>query len=247
MFDTFVGIDQTGAMKGKGVKPLFLSITDGKRMENALYLDHCNHSHLRKKLEKHGFSTEKVFVLVDSCLGVPSPCDIGIRALIKKAKSYSFEDKIYGAATAHQFYQSLLTKKEIYHRKCELLAKANSPFHLKPYQRNIGCGSYRVLKDLAQDCRDLTFWPQEELSTWVVAEGYPTLAWENFQAFPPKALERKILAQLPKLSEDHSDACMLAWQAFRGLNFLKTKLPSIAKKEGWIFGLPPTNSNKAQP
>ncbi len=62
------------------------------------------------------------------------------------------------------------------------LAGANSVFSLLPYQRNIGCGSFRSLKELAQEPNWFCTWPFEtlDLSPVVLAEGYPSLFWRTF-------------------------------------------------------------------
>jgi hypothetical protein len=134
------------------------------------------------------------------------------------------------------------------------MTNANSIFKLKPFQRNIGCGTFRIWKDLAIDQSWYSLWPLEDYtkSTSTIAEGYPSFVWKNF--IQGKRGDKDSLIEcskkyqcriiFPDLSKDFNtkddmDSFALALFAAVNTNLVyKTNFPNeVINKEGWIFGL----------
>lgn len=151
-------------------------------------------------------------------------------------------------------------------RRCEELAKANSVFHRVPAQRNIGCGSYRILSDLAADlstdfvagrATGLAVWPHHPLQinakgmTIQIAETYPSLMWKKlgisqtrnqaaFRRYCRGRLTTRQNVNASRLTDDHIDAAVSAIGAKHVLeneNFFASLAEVDFEDEGWILGL----------
>ena len=209
-----------------------------------------------------GAVSDRVFVVVDSVLGVPAELGVDIETLLRDVRTYAFEGKAYGRVTAARFFARYLSpalQRRLLERTArgflpvrdtERLANANSVFLEHPFQRNVGCGSYRILRDLAQDDRWFTLWPHESSNgPVVVAEGYPSLYWRQVLGSRTRDAQRLVAllarefpdAELPKTADD-ADAVLLALgaRAATAAGALEAKLPAVALREGWILGLPPS-------
>ncbi len=261
--ENVIGIDQTGAVLSNGKpKPLFACVIQKNKRKPKLFanlrLSHLNESAIKQTMSELEL-TGPTLVLVDSVLGLPFELDADFEKIIQAVKDFHVSGRLYGADTAVSFFRTFVSPQQIENsdypsRVAEELAGANSVFRLMPYQRNIGCGSYRVLKDLAQDLTWFSVWPFEKnpQKNFVIAEGYPSLYWreilgssrrqsEKLNSFLEKNFQ---FACLPKTSDD-SDAAILA---VAGLHYLQTgffnslRLPPEHMREGWIVGLPPAGA-----
>lgn len=153
-----VGIDQTGAVDSKG-KPKRLSVAILKLQKNGfvaqtnLTLNRLQLAEIKDLIKNYfpSFQNERVLICIDSVLGLPTLCKTPIRKLLTKARTFDHNGKAFGAQTAYQFYQSFVANPAYPQRVAESKVNANSVFLLRPYQRNIGCGSFRTLKDLSID------------------------------------------------------------------------------------------------
>ena len=260
-FKFFVGIDQTGARDSRGLpKALACSVIARENNKSILYTNLLLPSLTKAGLRSLGvnISLKDTFILVDSVLGIPyeGTTKKNIRTLFNEASNYSFDGKALGATTAYEFFISTLLKnsaKEIPTREAERKAGANSIFRLRPFQRNIGCGTFRIWKELGVDPEWFSVWPLENKKTnsSVIAEGYPSFVWKNWikasrgnkDALIHFAKSKGFKINFGKsktfLSVDQMDGCVLALYAaveYKQLSLID--LPDIAiKKEGWIFGL----------
>lgn len=262
-FDLYIGIDQTGAVNPSGrPKRLPLCILDPNSKKNPFTfttIADLTHPHLLSALnmDESTTATRKILICVDSALGLPSVLDTTPQTLMAKARDYSWQGKPYGAQTAYRFFQSFLkissnlaslsktnkhTQNEVHYprRQVELLTKANSVFRLQPFQKNIGCGTYRVLKNLGQDQHWYSLWPFEVPSrNIVIAEGYPSFVWKSLFDLKSRNLEDiKNRTGLTFKNQDIADSFILAYGAqFWDTIILDPPTP-MAQKEGWILGVP---------
>lgn len=247
-FEIFVGIDQTGAVDSKGLpKPLSVSVIDHTQIRKKFFtglklkkLDHANLTELIQSCVPH-FKNQSVLVCVDAVLGLPIESKTTIHQILKASRDYSLNKRPYGALTAHTFFNQFLKNETLPHRVIELQVKANSVFKLKPFQRNIGCGSYRILKELAESPGWFGIWPFEKAQTqFIIAEGYPTYLWKSL--FGSKKRDLAILAaQFKSLhfrTLDEADSFILALGALKFESQISLKVTQIAKKEGWMLGVP---------
>lgn len=217
----------------------------------------------------------KVFVAVDAVLGLPEECAPKFDRLLKKVTQFQASrrkrnEAVFGRDAAFEFFLQFLPWKLRTHvkthgraippfrlpeRKCERLAKANSVFNRVPAQRNIGCGSYRILSDLAAGVgsnsgNSFCVWPHQGPgdAEITISEVYPSQMWKilgisstrqekSFLAYCRKNLE---LVNGPKVSPDHLDAAVSAIGArhvIENQNFFKTAAKHDFGNEGWILGL----------
>ncbi len=261
-FKSFIGIDQTGAVLQNGsVKKLPCTIVDlykgKKRARTNIFLSGLYPDAFLEIVPYERLIDS--FILVDSVLGIPAENTINmpLRKLFKKANAYQFEGKKYGASVAHRFFNEVVLNARddqlLPTRHAERLTKANSIFKLKPFQKNIGCGTFRVWKDLDVDQNWYTIWPFEnqEASKAFIAEGYPSFLWKTFIKSPRG--DEKGLLKFAKsrgisidfggyssfFSVDSMDSFVLAlFAAFENSQILLIPpSKSVVKKEGWIFGL----------
>jgi hypothetical protein len=149
----------------------------------------------------------QVWYILDTVLGLPKTCGRVVdHELFMAAKEYRHKHGL-GLQAAHQFFQSLLPKREetkiseppIHpRRRIEEELKAQSVFALTPYQRNIASGTYRIWSELA-DWNPLNYriWPDslpDDESTHprvTLVEAYPSAIWsKRFAGKDPKRLFR---------------------------------------------------------
>ncbi len=252
-FDIFIGLDQTGATNAKGQpKPLPMAILQPRKLLVFASIKNLTLSDLTETFESQKISVKnkKILICVDSALGLPAPVTPPFRELIARAASFDFKNKPYGALTAHAFFNSFLdnktlraesrTKKEKPARHVEVLVQANSVFNLQPFQKNIGCGTFRVLKNLAQDQSWYSVWPFEPITKqYAIAEGYPSYFWKTIFKMKTRNLEHiKKLTKIAFKNQDQADSYILALGAQSFRKQLFTKTPPIARQEGWILGVP---------
>lgn len=183
---------------------------------------------------------EKVLICVDTVFGLPKPLKVLPVNLFKFAKNYTFLGKPFGAITAYEFFSHFLKSSKIQHRKVELLVKANSVLNLQPYQKNIGCGSFRIIKNLATGTKWFSLWPFDKLDKqFIIAEGYPSYFWRTQIKSSHRNLDvlKKKFTKLKFKNMDQADSFVLAFGASRSTrNLLDSKI--ICKYEGWILGVP---------
>jgi hypothetical protein len=258
----FLGVDQTGATTAKGVpKPLPAALLErrgrGWRLTPNLRL----RSLRPEDVEAAVGDSPRVLIVVDAVLGLPRAVGVATETLLSKAKDFTHEGKPYGRATAARFFAQFLdadlqerlrqrTARGILPaRESERLANANSVFLEHPFQRNVGCGSFRILKELARDPRWFSLWPHEAWrGRFHVAEGYPSLYWRRVLGARTRDgehlrtyLRQHFPAAPMPLTADDADAVALAlggrWALETGA--LDASLPDAARHEGWILGLEP--------
>ena len=270
MFTYFIGIDQTGASRPDGrPKPLPCALVINKTGHEKvisinLFLDSLNPSALSSAFPN--IDLRAALILVDAVLGIPSSgtTKAALRDLFKKAHHYSHSGKPLGAKVAHRFFlENVLNTQheEFPQREVEKIANANSIFRLTPFQRNIGCGTFRIWKELGCDTKWYSLWPYEsKLSTTpLIAEGYPSYIWREWlgaKRGDATALCERIAHVGYKLvfesgdnrdnkrvnkflSVDQMDACLLSLYASETYKKnLRMQLPhDVRTKEGWIFGV----------
>lgn len=259
-----LGVDQTGAVDAKGIpKPLCAALLDLHGGAHRLTPNVRLRSMRREDVEAAvGGKAKRVLVLVDSVLGLPAELGVPLDELLRKASSFAFEGRGYGRTTAARFFGHFLSpelqSRLLFRtargflpvRESERIAKANSVFLEHPFQRNVGCGSFRILKELGQGERWFSMWPAEAWGSrrFLVAEGYPSLYWRRCLQSPTRDAERMRAylrqhfpnAPLPKTPDD-ADAVALVLGGLDALEkkSLRAKLPVQAATEGWILGLEP--------
>lgn len=285
-FTTFLGIDQTGATDSKGTpKPLPVALVqktssgwkltfsqkDGSRLElpqvtreNVLKLL-MDHAHFGRDLSRTGLVMDSVFGLPAKNWPYSQGGSENLFSLFQKASAFSFQGKAYGRDAAEAFFKEFLGKNhkgDLLRRQCELESGANSVFLTRPFQRNIGCGTFRIWKELgAAPEKWFHVWGFEEPALhlqdgpWIF-EAYPSLFWKKLLTLPsrqPELLVRWLktespwqrdfkASQLALLMED-PDLCDSVVLAI-GARLLQErsemwKIPDIPAldKEGWILGL----------
>lgn len=249
----FIGIDQTGAVDSKGrpkkLSAAVLSFQNQFWQIDTLSLDGISADEFK------GFKNLRI-IAVDSVFGLPHkvfPKNKTLKDLFKQALQFELNDKAFGLETAYQFFQTFLnvdaqTKFPV--RECERLAQANSVFQKHPFQKNIGCGTFRIWKELGRDLDWFHLFPQDghfpELKGKpVIMEGYPSLIWKNLIQSKTRKIdtllnyleENNIKISNPVISPDTADAIVLSLAA---MEFFKDPIPRSTKNfktEGWILGL----------
>ncbi len=247
-FDIFIGIDQTGAVGPSGKpKALDVSIIYSKNkihFETGLKIKSFSRQALTEVIQERVPIREstRVLICVDALFSLPLALRISHAELLRQAKDYSFKSKPYGAQTAFQFFNQFQGTEPVLHRRIDLRVGAQSVFHLHPFQRNIGCGSYRILKDLAQETKWASLWPLEAIDhQLVIAEGYPSHYWSTIldcsqrDLSVAKARYKKL--NFADMNQADSFLLALAAQRYHGQIFETVKDPEI-KAEGWILGVP---------
>lgn len=250
-FDYYIGIDQTGAInKNQTPKPLCICIYEPKNKKMKLVkIKKFQKQDIIDSIEKNfdSYSSKsKVLILVDTVFGLPEELAVDYRNIFKKAKNYESKNKNYGSNTAHSFFCSFLGDKNSLSRTAEIKAEAHSVFKKYPFQKNISCGSYRVIKDLSENTNWFSLWPFEKIEKrFVIAESYPTLCWSILL----KSKYRKIDFIISEIQNnlkifdippclDSADATILALTAPKLEKMIFRKVQPIQKKEGWILGVP---------
>lgn len=244
----FIGIDQTGAVNHKGKpKSLNVSLIDLRNKPiylTGLKLPELNRTSVQQLLRENIslIKNHQVLICVDTVFGLPHELRIKPQEIMKRAKKFSFNKKNYGAETAYNFFKQFLLSEDIPERTVETMVKANSVFNLKPYQKNIGCGSFRIIKDLAQDPTWFSLWPFDKLNKqFVIAEGYPSYFWRTEFNCPRRDLKylSEKFKKLNFANLDQADSFVLAFSASKALDKLfNFKLTEKIRHEGWILGVP---------
>ncbi|MBC7396503.1 MAG: hypothetical protein H7333_03590 [Bdellovibrionales bacterium] len=248
-FSFYIGIDQTGAVNAKGVPhPLQASLIDARtkkiRTYTGIRLETLSRLSILELIRKRipEFKAQRVLICIDTVFGLPRSLKVTPETVFKKIEAHEHNGKPYGALTAHAFFNKFLKDEQIEHRTVEKRVKANSVFKLKPFQRNIGCGSYRIIKNLAQDKKWFSLWPFEKASgQFVIAEGYPSHFWKELLGAKKRDLAylKDFLPNLTFATMDEADSFMLAYGAMKSIGQLdeQTYHPDAAI-EGWILGVP---------
>jgi hypothetical protein len=249
-FQIFVGIDQTGAVKSDGrPKPLNICIIDFRsknfKIFTQLKIEKLCYEEINFVIKSciPRFQQQKVLICIDSVFGLPQNLSVPFSKVLADSKKFSFENKDYGAITANAFFNQFLKSDLIKpQRAVEKIVKANSVFNLKPFQKNIGCGSYRIIKELSEDRKWFSMWPFEKpIQQFVICEGYPSFFWKQFFNLKTRnliALKSK-MKTLNVSSIDQADSFMLAYGAMKSVDFLNAfKIDPNLKNEGWILGVP---------
>ena len=262
-----LGIDQTGALCGKGVRPLpYCLLTqdhgvwkiESRPPRFLKGLPHLNRNSLEFLLPN--FETRQGLVGIDCVLGLPRVCGITQKQL-KRCFQVAFHSYKNGLKEGQRHFASYLSalngkRRSIDSdplRDCEKRAKAQSVFKTFPAQRNVQTGTHRIWRDLGEDVSWFELWPSTRpTKTALLCEVYPSLFWRNL--FGEKSRRPKQIKSISKSLQlrgrleniYHSDADW-ADAAIAALGILKTvksesskgltHLPRSAKTEGWILGL----------
>ncbi len=249
-FKIFIGIDQTGATKANGLpKPLDICLIDARTSQIKIITGHkiskLSSNDILQFIKTFipSYANEKCLICIDTVFGLPLKTGISVDQIFEDSKSFSFKNKEYGAITAYQFFNQYLKKNstELPHRFIEQKVGANSVFKLTPYQKNIGCGSFRIIKELSQEKKWFSLWPFESLDKkFVIAEGYPSYFWKHELNLKNRNLS-KLKEQFPDLrfkTIDQADSFVLAYGAFKNSSKInKLKINKKYKSEGWILGV----------
>lgn len=214
-FQTFLGLDQTGATIRGGLeaKPLPLAMIHQDRLHftdshgRPLSLKSLTRPEILKallELKIYGRDLSKTMIAVDSVLGLPKahtpPKIKELFPLFQQASKFSIKDKHYGRDVAEAFFSRFLKSKDgsVSARRCEILAGANSVFQFRPYQKNISTGTFRIWKDLGRSSEP---WfqmfpfdepaPQLQDVPWIF-EGYPSLLWKQIFGLKTRNVEALI-------------------------------------------------------
>lgn len=240
----FIGIDQTGAVDSKG-RPKKLHVA---RLDN-------QHIEVFKisRLTDLDLKNEKIIV-IDSVLGLPVstfPKNKTIRDLFHDASSFQFNQKEFGMETAYQFFQKFLVNKADYPKRiCEERAQANSVFQKHPFQKNIGCGTFRIWKELGISPDWFHLWPHDGeykdlKSKPIIIEGYPSLVWKTLLKSPTRKTEsllkylkmNQFTISHKSIDADIADAVVIALAAKQFHSKPQARDFQYLDREGWIMGL----------
>lgn len=288
-FELILGVDQTGAVLGKGLRakplPVVLAVKEKEKWKiithkqrKLLFLERFEPDTIARLLDSHGFSgsLNNLACMVDCVFGLPSLTDPQIKRgstylwdLFYEASKFSFSKKEYGREVAEKFFSQFLPKRcnKLPTRFCEEVSGSNSVFQVRPYQKNIQTGTFRIWKEIGGLKKPWArVWPfdsagtaEEKEGPWLF-EGYPSLIWrEVLKSKIRNPLLLKRLSQKTGLklavdnfkaletAPDHADAFVLALGAISLLakNELWEPWPLFFKEprrlqEGWILGLKPT-------
>jgi hypothetical protein len=236
----FVGVDQTGALNSQGFpRPLPACRLEGSRFE---------FGHL-KEFSKSEVSTfaanDSATLILDCVLGLPIELKMDWRHALFLLKS----ENRFGRNAAEEFFLKL-GRGQIWHRDVERLAKANSLFRSRPFQRNIQTGTYRFWLEMARDPDwfSVPWLEPQRKSKFRVYEGYPSLLWRRLLAvtnrkpqeistLTQKHFGLKWSSQQVQLVEkdcNFADALILA---LGGRHLLAETKSIRVNREGWILGV----------
>lgn len=187
-FDSFLGLDQTGACLpgGQKAKPLKVCLMKREGSQWKAYTQNSQgkpltlaslcESAVAKFLEPFAMNwpNPKLAIHVDCVLGLPHsawPKDSNalvprdaLWGLFHLVKQHRFQGMSYGRFASQNFFEILLklsSQNGIPLRECEKYSGSNSVFTTRPFQKNIQTGTYRLWRDLAQDGNSpwLHLWP----------------------------------------------------------------------------------------
>lgn len=253
-----LGLDQTGAVRPDGrPRPLPAALLDlrilkKKTLHSGLRLNSLTRSSVQELLQSCGLEGDPGpgLILIDCNLGVPQDCGLDVRGLLKKARRENRLGQPFGAAAAHAFFTGLRPSgHSLWNREVELLTGAQSIFKRYPFQRNVSCGSYRILRELAEDLNWFDVWPssRKRPGRAILAEGYPSLYWKEIfhsQARKKERLQSALRSsryflsgkKLSELSADEADALVLCVAGDLHKSLL-SRSSGKTKREGWILGV----------
>jgi hypothetical protein len=240
-----LGIDQTGAVRPNGApKPLPVAIVADRQIEFA-YFDSLGLESITSLLGAP--PSKHLRVALDCVLGLPRCLPVDLRSAIQQ----TLEVPGYGRKPASQFF-SKIGEDSIPTREIEILARANSVFRERPFQKNIQTGTFRFWKDLAKDPVWYCFPDVENRIPKRIPlyEAYPSYSWRKLLGAPkrdPLHLDQwmqkvKMPYQLPKdwkkrISKDPNlaDALVIALHLHQSSPRELKRKPDC---EGWILGFP---------
>ncbi len=271
-----IGIDQTGAAQRGGLQAKPLSFVAFKKQsahrwalvglekQNKLpLLSGLTHECIEEFVFGQRIPMSDVLIVVDSVLGLPMESK-GIPSELWTLFRKAAAKDSFGLKTSQEFFSQFLKpsqKNSFPTRLCERMASANSVFAVRPAQRNIQTGTFRIWKDLGHAQKPwIKVWPfdgfGETSGPWLM-EGYPSLIWKKVFGYSRRDIELLTLSihkEIPKvdlgrlqklkMTPDHADALLLALGAIKLHNekrlFLPfpwfSSLPQL-QTEGWIMGL----------
>lgn len=248
-FKIFIGIDQTGATKINGEpKPLNICLIDARdeniKIKSRIKIKKLSFSEINHTIKIHvpNYKNENCLICIDTVFGLPSELGIPIDQIFSDSQKYIYKNKPYGAITAHRFFNQYLKNKIHIPQRCvEKMTGANSVFKLTPYQKNIGCGSYRIIKELSQEKKWYSLWPFENsVKKFVIAEGYPSYFWKHEMNLKNRNLQKlkELFPELHFKTLDEADSFILAYGAYKNSTKMNTlKMNKKYKSEGWILGV----------
>lgn len=200
-FDTFLGVDQTGAVVGGRPRPLsaarLVRRADRWTLETALL-----RSASREDLLAFA-DDDAPAIALDVVLGLPAPCWRGqppfgdaVWELLRRTT----ETEGYGRLRAEAFFAAFAPPRgePLPRRPCEIVAKANSVLATRPFQKNVQTGTFRIWKDLTRGAagheRWANLWPFDDVHAaprrpWLF-EGYPSFLWTRLFGFPRRSPAR---------------------------------------------------------
>jgi len=268
-----LGVDQTGAVvqstfHPKPLSAALISFNGSKRyLSQPQFLKALLPKYVTQLIAKEPYN---LWVLMDCVLGLPyklttkvdSRFFIEVRNFVTQygyglTPSIQFLSKIFQSQLGFNINFKDPKQQPFFKRKVEIKAGSNSVFQLHPFQKNIGCGSYRIWSELAHwDPNDYMIWPDRgsEKSHIVFAEVYPSYIWKHY--IKSKRGDCEALKHwLKELGVNHSidwscvtldqlDAIVSAsigvWYCQRGMS-LPRSLSEYSKQlilERWILGVP---------
>ncbi|NDD92441.1 hypothetical protein EBZ37_10185, partial [bacterium] len=195
LFQTFIGIDQTGAIlpgsHGARTRPLAWAIVHLRDKRLHLQIpDKRLKAFDLQEIEKSAGDTGYTATLVDCVLGLPHegpPWSLAMRRISRLPP-------IFGRRPAEVFFSSLLDPaRTIPSRLCEEIAQANSVFRSRPFQKNIQTGTFRIWMDMSRDPRkaEWLIWPfTQNQGQFTLFEGYPSLLWRTLAQQKTRAPEK---------------------------------------------------------
>ena len=241
-----IGIDQTGAVNSRGIpKPLPIAVFDHGVIEFA-YLKALNSEALSEVLGPlPKVARKNLKIALDCVLGLPR----GLRRDLRETMASSLNTQGFGREPARKFFASVGGGR-ILAREIEILAKANSVFRDRPFQKNIQTGTFRLWKDLSEDPSwfDLPFVEKRRSGCTSIFEAYPSHSWRTFLGSPKRDPE-KLSQWIQKsgfdcrLARDWKTRVMkdpnLADAAVIALHLASLDRNEITRQpdtEGWILG-----------
>ncbi len=251
----FLGIDQTGAVFTNGKpKPLPACAFIDNELD-FFYLSNFSRFEIEKNLGP--LSPSKTKILLDCVLGLPRAVSLPLRKAISSTK----RTQGFGRNVAMEFFRTIEQQSSVKkpRRIVEVLARANSVFQEKPFQKNIQTGTFRLWKELSQEPLWYRFpylGEGYDGKRIPIFEGYPSFSWSALfqvkqrnpkkflslfkEKFPSCKIRRNSEALMQK-DPNLLDAAVLALHAStlaKSSFSIPKKQPLYPPQEGWILGFP---------